>query len=145
MNHGDLREWATQDLYDKLMKIVNAKSKMREPYGILVHLQDKYAGRRFKKTSNHLLHGEKNGESGEKELDLRGKKVIHNSITILPEHKIPKIKILGTCCFKVYNKIGKVDCLWVCPHDRPGIENFEVAGTNEVLAKSADGMPIVYS
>jgi len=128
---GDITTWATEDLNQRLVAVVNSKSSSIRPYYILVITKDGYMGQPA-------------GNAGRptKTVDLSTKKVVHNTIMLLD--KPPVVRMLGTSLFYVDNSIGLVKCIYVLPLDKPQIGEFEVGGESELIGKCSQGMPIVY-
>ncbi|MBE3141166.1 MAG: hypothetical protein IMZ53_11385 [Thermoplasmata archaeon] len=128
---GDIMTWATEDLNQRLIDVVNAKSSRIHPYYILVITKDGYLGQ---PAGNQGLPT--------KTMDLSTKKVVHNTIEILEQK--PIVPMLGTSLFYVDNSKGFVKCIYVLPLDKPMIGDFEVGGESGLVHKSAQGMPIIY-
>ena len=63
--------------------------------------------------------------------------------TFTPYEKCPP-RMLNTICWRVDNKAGKLEPVWVLPKDAP-IEDFGATGQfDETLIKSSQGIPIIY-
>jgi len=143
---GDVKTWATEELHKSLSRIINAKAARRTPYYILVIVKEGYdgpigaVGPRGK--ANELLG---NTEKRGPEVDLSGKKVVHNKILILDQ--APAIPMLGSSLWKIGNVKGKVDCVYILPLDTPMIHGFEVDGKGEesrIVHEGGKRMPLVY-
>jgi len=52
-------------------------------------------------------------------------------------------KLIGTICYYVDNKAGKVERLWILPYDIP-VPDDGKGNLIEEVAQSAEGMPIIY-
>jgi len=133
---GDVMTWATEDLNKRLIDVVNSKSSRREPYFILIITKDGYMGQ---------SSGNSRKKIPTKTVDMSKSKVVSNRIMILEPNQLPKVPMLGTSLFRVDNRTGEVKCVYVLPLDKPQFGNFEITGESELVAKSAQGMPIVYN
>ena len=142
MKHGDITQWAQKVLHDGLEAVINSKAHRRTPYFILVIIKEGYDGPAAKAGDSYLLHGRQRQESRMKTVDLSKKRVVTNRFVILD--KAPLTPMIGSSLWRIDNKIGRIECLYILPPDRPMIEGFTVGVDSETVAKSAKGMPIVY-
>jgi hypothetical protein len=133
ITHGDFQTWATENLHRSLEKIINLKAERRTPYYILVKFNHGYDGPSCKATET-------------KDVDFEGKIVIHTRMMILD--RPPLIRLIGTALWRIDNRIGEARCMYILPPDKPIIgtsfEN-EKAKESELVARSGQGMPLVYN
>lgn len=146
MQHGEVREYFTQELHRSLEKIINAKSKRDRPYYMLITFNDGYDGKPAGKTSNHLLHGESTPiESGEKTMDLSDKRVAKQTIVLMEPERVAKMPpLINTSLWYVDNKKGIVRCVYILPPDKPMIHGFDIADESELVFNCGQHAPIVY-
>lgn len=52
-------------------------------------------------------------------------------------------KMLNTMCWRIDNKSGRCEELWILPKDAP-IQPVEFDGADESIAAAAQGMPLIY-
>jgi hypothetical protein len=131
MRIHDVTKWATEELKRGLMRVVEAKANRKEPYYIMVVVKNGYDG-------PPAMGGDKDTRTE----DFSTKKVVTNRLVILD--RPPPIPLIGTSLWKVNNVSGRIDCIYALPPDRPFIGGFEVGQESEVIARSAQGMPILY-
>lgn len=147
LNVGDIRQWATQDLADRLTAILNAKSNRRKPYWILITFDSQYKGPLAFGNNNYLLHGidkkEKRSLGEIKEVDMSEKRTVHQKIEILERHHLPPVALIGTALFYVNNQSGLFEKVYILPPDIPGIELGNEL-ESETVGKNSQGMPIIY-
>ena len=141
---GDIKAWATADLNERLESVINAKSSMREPYWLLILFGDGYHGPLAQGNNNYLLHGGAKQKSGTKTVDMSKMRTMHQTIMILPKHKVPPVPLVGTALVYVNNKTGQVKFVYILPPDKPMIGGFDVELDSETVQKCGKGMPIVY-
>ena len=58
--------------------------------------------------------------------------------------KVCPIRLLNTICWRVDNKTGKCEEIWVLPKDAPVQDTDETGVFDETLIKSVNGIPIIY-
>lgn len=59
-----------------------------------------------------------------------------------PSDKCPP-KMLNTICWKIDNKSGRCEEMWILPKDAP-IQPVKTDGVSESIAEVAAGMPLIY-
>jgi len=107
MKRGDWRKWLTQELFDNLERVVNAKKDMRTPYYIQVQLNQNYGG---PAAANAGLDAE----------DVTFTNVKHvYGIRMVCMNERPIIPQLSTMLFYVDNVRGLVKMVYAMPADKP--------------------------
>jgi len=147
LTHGDITDAFNADLQKNIEKIVNAKSKRKRPYYILIHIKGSYDGPLAMGNNNELLHGvDKKQERfrGEtKEMDLSGVKVGHTIIQVLEPYQVPNVPLIANILMKVDNKAGTIERMYALPPDIPTVDDGKSQECESVI-RDAQGMPIVY-
>jgi len=111
---GELLPSIGKDYVEGLAKCIQNNKHRRKPYFILHHAEWRWNGH-----CEELRH------------------------TFAPGAKKP-LKMLNTVCYRVDNKIGRLEEVWVLPVDAPIPDFGETGQFDETLIKSSRGMPIVY-
>lgn len=62
--------------------------------------------------------------------------------TVTPFPQCPP-KLLNTICWKIDNKRGRCEEVWILPMDAP-IQPIRTDGFDEKIAAAAQGMPLIY-
>ena len=147
MNHGDITNAFMADLNIRIESIINAKSRRRKPYYLLITIKKGYNGPLALGNNNALLHGIDNNEvraRGEtRDMDLSGLTVGHVTIQVLEPYQVPNVPLISNILMKVDNKTGIIERLYTLPPDIPIVDDGNSV-ESESVAKSAVGMPIVY-
>lgn len=147
LKHGDITKAFSADLQDKIERIINAKSRRRKPYYLLITIKEGYAGPLAMGNSNSLLHGRDTGRKrsrGEtKTCDFSGLRLGHCVIQVLERRHVPAVPLLGNILLRVSNRSGEVRRIYALPPDRPIIDDGP-ALDSETVARCAKGMPIAY-
>ena len=146
LKYGDITQAFTADLYDKIERVINAKSKRRDPYYLLIQMKQGYGGPLAMGNNNELLHGkdthQKRRRGPTKTLDMSEQKVGSQVILVLEPWQVPNIPLISCMLLKIDNRTGQIERLYALPPDLPCMSEGGIE--SEVVAKSAQGMPIVY-
>ena len=146
ITYGDITQAFTADLFDKIERVINAKSKRRRPYYLLIHMKEGYEGPLAMGNNNELLHGTDTGQKrcrgATKTVDMSEQKVGSAVIQIMEAWQVPRIPLISCMLMKVDNQTGQIERLYALPPDLPCMAEGGI--DSQVVAKSAKGMPIVY-
>lgn len=134
MTFGDFQLWMTQNLHEELTKIIMEHQHLDNPYYMIVIPKKGYHG----PPAKNLV-----GCTNTKTMDLEGKTVFTNRIIIM--HHPPAVPLLGSALWKVDNKKGKVDNIYVLPPDTPTLRGGNEEQGSELVFKSGQNMPLFYS
>jgi hypothetical protein len=147
LKYGDIASTFSRDLQMRIESIINAKSKRRRPYYLLIMVKEGYGGPLALGNNNELLHGRdskrKRSRGPTKTCDFSGLKVAHCVIQVLEPWQVPNVPLISNILMKVDNMTGLVERLYALPPDRPVVDRGPSVDS-ETVARDAKGMPIVY-
>lgn len=147
LKNGDITQAFTADLQDKIERIINAKSKRRRPYYLLITIREGYAGPLAMGNNNELLHGvdsqQPRKRGATKTMDMSDMKVGSQVIQVLEPWQVPNVPLIANILMKVDNTSGSIERLYALPPDIPMIATGSDQ-ESEIVARCAQGMPIAY-
>ena len=132
VSHGDFQTWITENFHRSLTKIIEAKASRRTPYYILVIVKKGYNG------PSHTINVNKTVEK-----NFEGNTLIHTRILIID--RPPVVKMIGSSLWRIDNRIGEARCIYILPPDKPVMGGDIEGPESELVAKSGQGMPLVYN
>lgn len=123
----DFIQWQWTQTANTIISIINKRTHRGKPYWIMLQTEKGYNG---PPSASH-----KAGRPT-KTLNLKGKKLIHQKISIWPMDPGPR---LGALVWKVDNRVGLVELVRSLPPDKPfAIEDSDNTGPIvEAVAKEA--------
>ncbi|HEG42468.1 MAG TPA: hypothetical protein ENH94_00310 [Phycisphaerales bacterium] len=134
---GELREQVGKDMVITLRTIINRMSKHSEIYWILVHSSWDKGPMPSTPTNRQHIHPET--------FKVKPENVLRTNLIIMPVK--PTHVLVGTLCFEVDNKRGKLDLLWNLPMDAPrppGIEMEQDSEYESVFRSAKNSGVIAY-